>query len=211
MIKLKKINKYYGDLHILKDISLSIKQGEFVAITGPSGSGKSTLLRILGLLETHAGDYFWQKENTQDLPDHKTAKIRNAQMGFVFQNYELIDYYSALENVTVPAFYAGVDGTQRAIALLKQVGLANRLSHKPSQMSGGEQQRVSIARALLNEPKVIFADEPTGNLDTKTSEEIMGILCQLHKKGTTIVMVTHNKEIENYASRGIHIVDGKII
>lgn len=211
MLKLKILNKYYNKLHVLKDINLSINQGEFVAITGPSGSGKSTLLRILGLLDSYTGEYYWQNNCVAEFTDKKAASIRNTSMGFVFQNYELIDYYSALENVLVPAFYAGKDLTSRAIALLKQVGLANRMSHKPYELSGGEQQRVSIARALINNPKIIFADEPTGNLDTQTSDEIMSIFKMLNKTGTTIVIVTHNKQVEDITGRSIHLVDGKAI
>ncbi len=211
MLKIKALNKHYNELHVLKDISLTINQGEFIAITGPSGSGKSTLLRILGLLDSYSGEYFWQNSCVSKFTDKEAASIRNASMGFVFQNYELIDYYTALENVLVPAFYAGKDLEERAIALLKQVGLENRMSHRPYELSGGEQQRVSIARALINSPKIIFADEPTGNLDTETSEEIMSIFKALNNKGTTIVMVTHNKQIEDKTGRSIHLIDGKVL
>ncbi len=198
----------------LDEISLSINKGEYVAIMGPSGSGKSTLMNIFGCLDSpQSGTYLLNQKNVSQLPENDLAMIRNEEIGFVFQTFNLLPRISALENVALPLIYAGKNKKQRhkmALNALTQVGLANRASHKPNELSGGQRQRVAIARALVNSPSIILADEPTGNLDTKTSDEIMQLFEQIHQNGNTIVMVTHETDIAAHAQRVITMVDGRI-
>ncbi len=220
LIKLENIKKSYplGDemLEILKGISLEINAGEFVAIMGPSGSGKSTLMNILGCLDKPtSGRYFLDNKEVGTLENDDLATIRNQKIGFVFQGFNLLSRTSALENVELPMVYAGVPDFERhkkAIKALKAVGLEKRMDHQPNQLSGGQQQRVAIARALVNEAPIIFADEPTGNLDTKTSVEVMELFTKFNKElGRTIILVTHEEDIAMYADRIIKVVDGEIL
>ncbi len=219
LIELKNITKSYPldglNLKILKGISLQINTGEFVAIMGPSGSGKSTLMNILGCLDKpSSGHYMLDGKNVEKLSSDELAEIRNQKIGFVFQGFNLLSRTSALENVELPMVYANVPAEERqtrAIKALKQVGLEKRMYHQPNQLSGGQQQRVAIARAVVNEAPIIFADEPTGNLDTKMSVEIMELFTKLNKDlGRTIILVTHEEDIALYADRIIKIVDGEI-
>ncbi|MCD6113495.1 MAG: ABC transporter ATP-binding protein [Bacteroidales bacterium] len=220
IISIKNLKRDYlvGDIciHALKGINLDIKEGEFVAIMGASGSGKSTLLHILGCLDIPtSGDYFLQQENVKNYSKDELAKIRSRKLGFVFQTYNLLPRTSALENVELPLLYnnsvKSKERKERAIAALEMVGLADRMYHKPNQLSGGQQQRVAIARSLINKPLIIFADEPTGNLDTKSSYEIMDVFQQLNKKGITIALVTHESDIAEYTKRNVRLKDGNII
>lgn len=200
---------------VLHGINIDIKRGEFIAITGPSGSGKSTLLNIIGLLDTaSSGHYILNDINVTKLTEDHQAQIRNNEIGFVFQQFNLLKRISVLENVILPAIYSGVkkkEREQRAIDLLTKVGLAEQINKKPNQLSGGQQQRVAIARALMNHPAIILADEPTGNLDTKSGNEIMAILKDLNKQGNTIIMITHEHDIARQAERIIMIKDGIIV
>lgn len=206
-----------GDSQVqaLRDVSLSIAENEFVAIMGSSGSGKSTLMNILGCLDTpSAGRYQLAGQMIGQLDDVSLSAMRNQHIGFIFQSFHLLPRLTAAQNVALPLRYTDTEPEQaiaRANALLDQVGLGHRKDHKPHEMSGGQRQRVAIARALINRPKVIFADEPTGNLDSKTSKEIMQLLCDLHQQGNTIVMVTHEDEIAAYAGRIIRMRDGQIM
>lgn len=219
IIKLENINKihYLGEntLHVLVDINLSICAGEFTAIIGPSGSGKSTLMNILGCLDRPtSGSYYLHDENVSYLTDDQLAEVRNRRIGFVFQSFNLLPRISAQENVALPLIYAGVntkERMERAAVLLNRVGLGDRMHHKPNELSGGQRQRVAIARALINDPSIIMADEPTGNLDSKSTVEIMGILNELNEMGKTIIIVTHDPEIAEQAKRVITVRDGKII
>ena len=219
LIQLKNIHKSYPldgfDLEILKGINLEIKAGEFVAIMGPSGSGKSTLMNILGCLDTlTSGEYVLDGENIEHLSGDELAEIRNRKIGFVFQGFNLLSRTSALENVELPMIYAGIDDKERkerAEKALNSVGLHERMNHQPNQLSGGQQQRVAIARAIVNEAPIIFADEPTGNLDTKMSVEIMDLFSKLNENlHRTIILVTHEEDIALFAKRIIKIVDGEI-
>ncbi len=219
LIELKNIHKSYHldgfDLEILKGISLKIENGEFVAIMGPSGSGKSTLMNILGCLDTpSSGEYLLDGKNVEHLNNDELAQIRNEKIGFVFQGFNLLSRTSAIENVELPMVYGKVlpsERKKRALAALENVGLKERINHLPNQLSGGQQQRVAIARAIVNEAPIIFADEPTGNLDTKMSVEIMDLFTKLNKNmGRTIILVTHEEDIAKYAKRIIKIVDGEI-
>lgn len=219
LIQLKNIHKSYPldgfDLEILKGINLEIAAGEFVAIMGPSGSGKSTLMNILGCLDTPtSGEYILDGENIEHLSGDQLAEIRNRKIGFVFQGFNLLSRTSAIENVELPMVYAGVtdkEREERAAKALDSVGLRERMHHQPNQLSGGQQQRVAIARAIVNEAPIIFADEPTGNLDTKMSVEIMDLFTKLNKElHRTIILVTHEEDIALYANRIIKIVDGEI-
>ncbi len=218
MIKAKKITKIYqsGEVKVraLDNISFEVKKGEFVAIMGPSGSGKSTLMNILGALDKPTqGEYFLEGEDVAKLDDDELAEIRNQKIGFVFQTYNLLPRTTALKNVFIPMMYGGLPKKERekkANELLQKVGLKERVNHTPSQLSGGEQQRVAIARALAMNPKIILADEPTGNIASNQAMEIMEILQDLNKQGHTILIITHEEEIAEYAKRIIHIRDGKL-
>ena len=219
LIELKNITKSYpvgdSELKILKGIDLQIEQGDFVAIMGPSGSGKSTCMNILGCLDIPtSGSYKLDGRAVEGLTPDELAEIRNKKIGFVFQGFNLLSRTSALENVELPMVYANVDvktRQQKAILALEKVGLKERMHHQPNQLSGGQQQRVAIARAIVNDAPIIFADEPTGNLDTKMSVEIMELFVSLNKElGRTIILVTHEEDIARYAKRIIRIVDGEI-
>jgi putative ABC transport system ATP-binding protein len=218
VINLKAITKAYQmgtqAVPVLKGIDLIINQNEFVALMGPSGSGKSTLMNILGCLDTpSSGDYFLNTENVSGLSDDELAEIRNRQIGFVFQQFHLLPRLTAQENVALPLVYAGLPaGTrkEKSLAMLEKVGLAERSHHKPNELSGGQCQRVAIARALINNPSIILADEPTGNLDSKTSVEIMEFLQNLHQTGNTVILVTHEEDIAAYAKRVVRLKDGVI-
>ncbi len=218
VIRLDRIVKNYkiGTIIVeaLRSVSLVIKKSEFVALMGPSGSGKSTLMNILGCLDTPtSGSYFLNGEDVSKMDDNSLAEIRNRQIGFVFQTFNLLPRSTALENVMLPLIYAGV-GKGRRIELaqrtLEEVNLGDRIAHKPNELSGGQRQRVAIARALVNHPSIILADEPTGNLDSKTSIEILGLLEEIHKMGNTVIIVTHEEDIAQHAHRIIRLMDGKI-
>ncbi len=218
IVKLSKINKIYtsGEIYFqaLKDISLEINEGDFLAIIGASGSGKSTLMNIIGLLDRPtSGVYELDGQDTSHLKENDLAEIRNKKIGFVFQSFNLLPRTSALDNVALPLIYAGVSSSDRkelARQALEQVGLLDKLDSKPNQLSGGQQQRVAIARALVTDPEIILADEPTGNLDTKSGIEIMKIFDHLHKSGKTIIMITHEEDIAKHAKKRIRIKDGEI-
>ena len=201
-------------LHALRDITLSINRNEYVALMGPSGSGKSTLMNVLGCLDTPTGgDYFLNKTNVSQMSDNELAIVRNKEIGFVFQTFNLLPRISSLDNVAIPLIYAGLSKKER-IAKAKQamemVGLGDRMDHKPNELSGGQRQRVAIARAIVNDPAIILADEPTGNLDTKTSLEIMAIFEKIHNAGNTMILVTHEPDIAEYAHRIVRLRDGLI-
>lgn len=201
-------------IHALKSVTLSIEKGEFVALMGPSGSGKSTLMNILGCLDTPTkGDYILNGINVSQMTDNELAEVRNKEIGFVFQTFNLLPRSTSLDNVALPLIYAGAgkkERDQRATIALENVGLGNRITHKPNELSGGQRQRVAVARALINNPSIILADEPTGNLDTKTSIEIMGLLEEIHSKGNTIILVTHEEDIAQHAHRIVRMRDGLI-
>lgn len=201
-------------IHALKSIDISINKGEYVAFMGSSGSGKSTLMNIIGCLDTpSSGEYILNGQDVSDLDENELAEIRNKEIGFVFQTFNLLPRSTALENVALPLVYAGYSKYERedkALETLNDVSLGNRASHRPNELSGGQRQRVAIARALVNDPSIILADEPTGNLDTKTSSEIMRLFEEIHKKGNTIIMVTHEEDIAKYAHRIIRLRDGLI-
>lgn len=204
------------EVHALRGVSFTINEGEFVTIQGTSGSGKSTMLNILGCLDTPtSGNYYLDGVEVQKMSRNERARLRNRKIGFIFQNYNLLPKTTALENVELPLLYnsaiSSKERVERATRALEAVGLSDRLYHKSNQMSGGQQQRVAIARALVNDPAVILADEATGNLDTRTSFSILVLLQQLHKRGCTIIFVTHNPEIAAYSSRNITLRDGKIV
>jgi putative ABC transport system ATP-binding protein len=202
------------EVNALRGVSFNILKSQFSAIMGPSGSGKSTLMHIIGCLDSPTkGEYHLNGENVANMQDDQLAKIRNKEIGFVFQKFHLLPRNTALENVMLPLKYASIGKTERsnkAMEALTQVGLADRVDHRPSELSGGQQQRVAIARALVNSPAILFADEPTGNLDSKTGEEVMNLLHELNNKGQTIVLITHEKEIADQTERTIFIRDGKI-
>ncbi len=219
LIVAKNIHKKLGDLNILKNIALEINSGEIIAIVGPSGAGKTTLLQILGTLSRpdKSSDVLIQINNTNilELKENELSQFRNQELGFIFQFHELLPEFNALENVMIPAFIKGVGRKKaelRASKLLNQLGLQDRLNHKPTELSGGEQQRVAVARALMNDPKIIFADEPSGNLDSATADELHQLFFDLRDQfGHTFVIVTHNQELANKADRKIELVDGEII
>ncbi len=218
IISISHLKKTYkiGDevINALKDVSLSIKKNEYVALMGPSGSGKSTLMNMLGCLDSPtSGDYILNDVSVANMTDNQLAEVRNKEIGFVFQTFNLLPRATTLENVTLPLVYAGFskeDRNRRAKEVLEQVGLGNRMSHKPNELSGGQRQRVAIARALVNKPAIILADEPTGNLDSKTSVEIMGLFEEIQKNGNTIILVTHEEDIALHAHRIIRLKDGLV-
>jgi putative ABC transport system ATP-binding protein len=201
-------------VHALKKIDLDIHQGEYVALMGPSGSGKSTLMNIIGCLDTpSAGKYWLNQKEVSMMSDVELSKVRNDEIGFVFQTFNLLNRLSSLENVALPLVYAGVsqkERLERARETLNKVGLGNRLDHKPNELSGGQRQRVAVARALINNPSLLLADEPTGNLDTQTSHEIMGLFEEIHAGGNTIVLVTHEEDIAKHAKKIVRLRDGLI-
>lgn len=198
----------------LKSVTISINRGEYVAFMGPSGSGKSTLMNIVGCLDTPtSGTYILNGKNVSDMTENELAEIRNKEIGFVFQTFNLLPRNTSLDNVALPLIYAGynkADRTEKAMQALISVGLGDRAKHKPNELSGGQRQRVAIARALVNDPSIILADEPTGNLDSKTSYEIMDLFDELHQKGNTIIMVTHEEDIAKYAHRIVRLRDGLV-
>jgi putative ABC transport system ATP-binding protein len=198
----------------LRSLTISIDRNEYVAIMGPSGSGKSTLMNLIGCLDTPtSGSYNLNGTDVSKMEDNLLAEIRNKEIGFIFQTFNLLPRYTALENVTLPLIYAGIPRAERekmSIETLEQVGLADRMTHKPNELSGGQRQRVAIARALVNKPSIILADEPTGNLDSKTSIDIMGLLDEIHKKGNTVIVVTHEEDIAKHAARIIKLIDGEV-
>ncbi|MCB0672041.1 MAG: ABC transporter ATP-binding protein [Saprospiraceae bacterium] len=218
MISVRDLRKTYimgmEKVHALKSVSLDIFRNEYVALMGPSGSGKSTLMNLLGCLDTPtSGEYFLNNQLVSEMSDRELATVRNKEIGFVFQTFNLLPRLTTLENVALPLIYAGMSKSQRtelAEETLEAVGLGDRMTHKPNELSGGQRQRVAIARALVNHPSIILADEPTGNLDTKTSLEIMAIFDDLHAAGNTIILVTHEPDIAEYAHRIVRLRDGLI-
>ncbi|MEK0420885.1 MAG: ABC transporter ATP-binding protein [Bacteroidetes bacterium] len=218
LISLTGIQKRYdlGEqvVYALRDINLQILRGEYVALMGPSGSGKSTLMNIIGCLDTPtAGTYILNGKEVSSMTDGELSHIRNMEIGFVFQTFNLLGRLTALDNVALPLVYAGVskkERTERAKAALNDVGLSDRMSHKPNELSGGQRQRVAVARSLINNPSILLADEPTGNLDTNTSKEIMALFDEIHAKGNTIILVTHEEDIARYAKRMVRVRDGVI-
>jgi putative ABC transport system ATP-binding protein len=201
-------------IHALRGVSLDIRRNEYVAIMGPSGSGKSTMMNVLGCLDTPDGGEYWLNgQEVSRLSDDALARVRNKEIGFVFQTFNLLPRASALHNVELPLVYAGLKGRERrqaAVEALERVGLGNRMHHRPNELSGGQRQRVAIARALVNRPSILLADEPTGNLDSTTSEEIMAVFSELHRLGQTVIMVTHEPDIAAYAERVIVLRDGRV-
>ena len=218
LITIKDIGRKYiigaEIIHAIKSVSLTINKGEFVALMGPSGSGKSTLMNILGCLDTPTkGEYILNGINVSHMTDNELAEVRNSEIGFVFQTFNLLPRNSALDNVALPLVYAGISKEkrmERAKQTLQNVGLGNRIDHRPNELSGGQRQRVAVARALINNPSIILADEPTGNLDTKTSIEIMGLIEDIHAKGNTIILVTHEEDIALHAHRIVRMRDGLV-
>lgn len=218
VIETSDISKIYQmgseTIRALKSVSISIKQGEYVSFMGPSGSGKSTLMNMIGCLDTPSGgQYILNGNDVSDMTENELAEIRNKEIGFVFQTFNLLPRASSLENVALPLIYAGYSKSEReerALAALTGVGLGDRAHHKPNELSGGQRQRVAIARALVNDPSIILADEPTGNLDSKTSYDIMDLFAQLHDKGNTIIMVTHEDDIAQYSHRIVRLRDGLV-
>ncbi|MCB9063876.1 MAG: ABC transporter ATP-binding protein [Chitinophagales bacterium] len=218
VIDLRDIHKSYymgkQELPVLKGINLIVERNEYVSLMGPSGSGKSTLMNIIGCLDTLTkGQYILNGKDVSKMTDDELADVRNVEIGFVFQQFNLLPRLTAWENVALPLIYAGVnkkDREERARAILDKVGLSDRAHHKPNELSGGQSQRVAIARALVNNPSIILADEPTGNLDTKTSYEIMELMAQIHEQGNTVILVTHEEDIANYTKRIVRIRDGVV-
>ena len=218
IIQAKNLTKYYivgsTEVRALDGLDISIEKGSYIALMGPSGSGKSTLMNILGCLDSPtSGEYFLNSNDVSILDDDSLASIRNKEIGFVFQTFNLLPRYTALENVALPMIYAGIPKEKRlarAKEVLEQVGLGDRYTHTPNELSGGQRQRVAVARALVMRPSIIFADEPTGNLDTKTSDGIMQLLDEIHKAGNTIILVTHEEDIAARAEKIIRLRDGKL-
>jgi len=218
LIRIENLTKNYsiGEMEIpaLQDINLQIDTNEYVSIMGPSGSGKSTLMNILGCLDTPtSGHYYFKQTDVSSLDDDALSAMRNKEIGFIFQNFNLLPRLNALQNVELPLIYAGVSNSERkerALLSLKRVGLSDRIEHKPGELSGGQRQRGAIARALVTNPGILLADEPTGALDSKTGAEIMQLFQDLYQEGNTIILITHEQEIADYANRNIHIKDGKI-
>ena len=219
LLNLKNIYKNYGKepliVPVLKDVSLEVVQGDYVAIMGPSGSGKTTLMNIIGCLDrASTGTYLFEDEDISEMNDDALSDLRLNKIGFVFQNFNLLSSETAQENVALPLVYANISSKERrerAISMLEKVGLQDRMQHKPNELSGGQRQRVAIARALINNPAIIMADEPTGNLDSKSSEDIMEIFAQLNEQGKTIIVVTHEQEIALKTKRIITVRDGRIV
>ncbi len=219
MIRLKNIRKTYlvgnEPVHALDGVSLDIREHEFVAVIGSSGSGKSTLMNIIGCLDVaDEGEYFIEGQNINQLTEKQLGKMRNRQIGFIFQQFNLIAKLDAYENVELPLIYQGVSGRERkkrVVEALEKVGLGDRMYHRPNQLSGGQQQRVAVARALVTRPTLILADAPTGNLDSRSSHDIMRLLHELHRQGNTIVLITHDNEIANEAPRRVRLLDGKVV
>jgi putative ABC transport system ATP-binding protein len=209
-------NYYVGTVVVraLRSITIDINKNEYVAIMGPSGSGKSTLMNLIGCLDTPTeGRYVLNGNDVSKMEDNQLAEIRNKEIGFVFQTFNLLPRYNALENVKLPLIYAGAskhERIERAIEVLNDVGLGDRMDHKPNELSGGQRQRVAVARALVNRPSIILADEPTGNLDSKTSKDIMSLVSEIHKKGNTVIVVTHEEDIAQRAERIIRLIDGQV-
>lgn len=218
LISIQNLTKSYAlgdtDVPVLHGVNLEIKKNEYVAIMGPSGSGKSTLMNIVGCLDNPStGNYYFNGVDVSDLDDDSLSKMRNKEIGFIFQNFNLLPRINALQNVELPLVYSGVvasERKERALRALERVGLSDRINHKPSELSGGQKQRVAIARALVTNPGMLLADEPTGALDTKTGDDIMKLFDELHQEGNTIILITHEQEIANYAYRNIYIRDGII-
>jgi putative ABC transport system ATP-binding protein len=219
IIRLDRVSRTYStgrlQVHALQDADLTVEAGEFVAIVGPSGSGKSTMMNILGCLDRPtAGTYALAGTDVEELSDDGLARLRSREIGFVFQSYNLLPRTSALENVAAPLLYQGVGGKERrrrAREALERLGLGDRLDHEPSELSGGQQQRVAVARALVTDPALILADEPTGNLDSASGRDVMGVLQALHRAGRTIVLITHDPDVAQVASRRVHIHDGRLV
>jgi lipoprotein-releasing system ATP-binding protein len=216
MIKANNIQYAYGNLEVLKGVDLHIKKGEFISIVGASGAGKTTLLQLLGTLDDiQSGSLIINNKEVNKLSQKELAKFRNKEIGFVFQFHNLLVEFTALENVCLPAFIAGTNrkkAEEKGLALLELLGLSDRANHKPDELSGGEQQRVAVARALINSPSIVLADEPSGNLDSKNADELHNLFLKLNKKlGQTFVIITHNKELANLGSRKLEMKDGKII
>lgn len=219
MLILTNISKCYKigteKVYALKDINFKVENGEFIAVIGPSGSGKSTLMNILGCLDVpDSGEYFIDNENVSKLSDNKLAEIRNKKIGFVFQSFNLLPRLSAIQNIELPLIYRGLNRSERTKRVMKAVdlvGLSDRTKHRPNEMSGGQQQRTAIARAIAGEPDIILADEPTGNLDSKSGKDIMDILLNLNRLGKTIILITHDLSMAQYASRSLNIRDGELI
>jgi len=218
IIDFKDISRFFQvgteTVKAMREVSLRVYENEFVAIMGPSGSGKSTMMNILGCLDTPtSGSYFLNGQDVSKMTDNELAEVRNREIGFIFQTFNLLQRSTALENVMLPLVYAGVSKSERirrAEETLKSVQLSDRMKHKPNELSGGQRQRVAVARALVNNPSIVLADEPTGNLDSKTSIEIMGLLEEIHKLGNTIIVVTHEEDIAMHAHRVIRMIDGRI-
>lgn len=218
VIRMENITKNYeiGDniVHALRGVSLTINKNDYIAIMGPSGSGKSTLMNIIGCLDTPSdGQYVLNGRFVSEMSDDELAAVRNKEIGFVFQNFNLLPRSNSLHNTELPLIYSGLSRRkriERAIVALEAVGLSDRMHHRPNELSGGQKQRVAIARALVNNPSILLADEPTGNLDTKTGEEIMEIIGKLHDQGNTVILVTHEKYIAEHANRIVHLLDGEI-
>jgi ABC-type antimicrobial peptide transport system, ATPase component len=218
LLLLKDLNKSYNmgneKVYALRNINIKVDDGEFIAVIGPSGSGKSTLMNIIGCLDTpDCGEYYINEQNITKLSDNKLAKIRNLKIGFIFQSFNLLPRLTALENIELPLIYRGLnkkDTIEKSMKAVEMVGISDRIAHRPNEMSGGQQQRTAIARAIAGEPDIILADEPTGNLDSKSGKEIMDILVNLNNKGKTIILITHDLSMAHYAGRMLKICDGVI-